>query len=1057
MTVAREPRRAKSDVQTKTRRRRATSAALAPKLTRTGLFFAVTLFVSAALLFAVQPMFAKMVLPLLGGAAAVWNTCLVFYQAVLLAGYLYAHLSLRWLGPRRQAALHLLLLCVPWTVLPISVAQGWIPPPEVFPVVWLWMLLSVSVGLPFLVVSASAPMLQVWFSQAGGRSGRDPYFLYAASNLGSLLALLGYPLVIESHLTLREQTWGWAAGYGLLMVLVGGCAVQLWRSSPADTAEQTAVGGRAKEPVAERPNLRRRLHWLALSFVPSSLLLGVTTYISTDIAAIPFLWVLPLALYLSTFVLVFARRPILPLSWMLRVEVYLIVAAAGALAWRADAPSQLFLIGSLQLLTFFVIAMACHGQLAGDHPAGSHLTEFYLWMSLGGVLGGLFNALLAPLLFSGAVEYPLMIAVACLLRPRMAAPYRDLRAWVRGVGLPVSVLLICGGLILIVRSRTTPMEWGYADISATKLALVVSAVAAAFFLRRRPLQFGLGVAALLGVSLGYPTGKTQLLLAERSFFGLLRVTEDPLWNAHELLHGSTSHGCQSMDPKERHEPWTYYSRMGPLGRIFRALQPRRPLAEIGVLGLGTGTVAAYGQPGERITFYEIDPAVERIARNPQYFTYLTDCLAKVEVVLGDARLSLVHGPPRKFDLLIVDVFSSDSVPVHLITREALKVYFQRLADHGLLAIHISSRFLNLRPIVGRVAKDAGVTARLYADLDLNEGPNKWASVWVVIARRAEDLGPLAGDSAGKPLAAAGERVWTDDFSNVVAALPRQVSWDWLQTPLWRTPQNEAAFHAQNGVALAKQGRYDEAIGQLQLAVEINPDDSYGHNNLGWALQPRGRIDEAMTHFQRALKIRPRYPEAHHGLGITLALRGRLEEAITHYRKALELKPDYAEAHDSLGNALRGCGRTDEAVAHYQKALELNPLDATAHRGLAEVLAGRGQVHEAIIHYKRALTITPQNVAACNNLAWLFATCPDAAVRDGAKAIALAQRAVKLSGHKDPDFLDTLAAAYAEAARFPEALATVREALELARQQNKPALADVSAGANRTLPNGKTLS
>ena len=731
-------RRAKSSEQAGTSRRPTTLEAIPPRLTRTEVFFAVTLFVSAALLFVVEPMFAKMVLPLLGGAPAVWNTCLVFYQAVLLAGYLYAHFSLKWLGPRRQAVLHLILLCLPWAVLPVGVAKGWVPPPDVFPVAWLWMLLSVSVGLPFLVISASAPMLQAWFGQTGGRSARDPYFLYAASNLGSLLALLGYPFVIEPHLTLKEQSWSWAAGYGLLMMLVGGCAVLLWRSSPLGVAAQrTGIEGPTEEPTAQRPGARRRLRWLALSFVPSSLLLGVTTYISADIAAIPLLWVIPLALYLLTFVLVFARRSILPLSWMLRVEPFLIVAAAGALAWHADLSIQLLLIGSLQLLAFFVIAMVCHGQLAADRPAGAHLTEFYLWMSLGGVLGGLFNALVAPLIFTGAVEYPLMLAAACLLRPRVAASGHGAWARVRQVALPLAALLLCGGLAWIAYRQNAPTGSQHLYFVVPKLALVLSAAAAILFLRRQPLHFGLGMAALLALGSCYAEQGGRVLYAERSFFGVLRVREALFWkNAHEFYHGSTTHGSQSLDQYERHEPWAYYSRKGPLGQIFRALAPRRPLAEIGVLGLGTGAIAAYGQPGERITFYEIDPAVERIARNPQYFTYLADCRAKVEVILGDARLSLVHGPQRKFDLLVVNAFSSDSVPIHLTTREALRIYLDRLSDHGLLAMHISSRYLNLGPILGRLAKDAGLTARVCWDAGDRIGTRKLTSRWVVMAQAA---------------------------------------------------------------------------------------------------------------------------------------------------------------------------------------------------------------------------------------------------------------------------------------------------------------------------------
>ena len=766
------------------------------------------------------------------------------------------------------------------------------------------MLLSVSVGLPFLVLSASAPMLQAWFGQTGDRSARDPYFLYAASNLGSLLALLSYPLVIESHLTLRQQSWCWAAGYGLLMMLVACCAVQLWRSSPVSIAmEQTALQGRVEEPIAERPNARRRLWWLALSLIPSSLLMGVTTYISTDIAAIPLLWVIPLALYLLTFVLVFARRSLLPLPWMLRAEPYLIVAAAAALASSTLFPIQLLLVGSLQLLTFFVIAMVCHGQLAGDRPARRHLTEFYLWMSLGGVLGGLFNALLAPLIFSGAVEYPLILAIACLLRPRTAASRPTAWAWVRQGALPATVLLVCGGLAWMMCLQAAPMELRYADSAAVKL-LVLPAAVAAFFLRRRPLQFGLGVAALLAVSLCCPNEGGHLLHAERSFFGVLRVTEDPLWNTHSLSHGSTTHGSQSLDQNERREPLTYYHRTGPLGQIFRTLQPRRPLAEIGVLGLGTGAIAAYGQAGERITFYEIDPAVEHIARKTQYFTYLADCRAKVEVVMGDARLSLVHGPLRTFDLLVVNVFSSDSVPIHLVTREAIRIYVDRLADHGLLAIHISSRFLNLGPIVGRLAKDAGLAVWICQDLDAS-APGKLASDWVVMARRAEDLASLARDPAWRPLDADGGRVWTDDFSNVVGAIQWKSSWNKLLPPTWGFQGDEAESLNAIATILNEQGRFDEAIPYLRKALKIKPDHAVAHNNLGYAVASRGRLDEAIAEYQKALEIKPDYAVAHNNLGGALAGRGQFDEAIAEYQKALEIKPDYVEARTNLGYALAG--------------------------------------------------------------------------------------------------------------------------------------------------------
>ena len=358
------------------------------------ILFALTLFVSATLLFAVQPMFAKMVLPLLGGTPAVWNTCMVFYQATLLFGYVYAHLSIKWLGPRRQAALHMALFCLPWIVLPIGVALGWTPPTDSNPIPWLLMLLAVSVGLPFLFVSASAPMLQAWFSATGHRSAKDPYFLYSASNLGSILALLGYPLLLEPYLTLDEQSWSWAAGYGLLMTMSLLCAVVLWRSRPADSGAaglsddarpgETAGREALPEPPGGIPNWTARMRWLALSLVPSSLLLGVTTYMSTDIAAAPLLWVVPLMLYLLTFVLVFARRKLLPHRLMVMIQPILVVIVAGAFFSGGTSTSYIAVMFPLHLLTFFVTTMVCHGELAGSRPSSRWLTEFYLWMSLGG-------------------------------------------------------------------------------------------------------------------------------------------------------------------------------------------------------------------------------------------------------------------------------------------------------------------------------------------------------------------------------------------------------------------------------------------------------------------------------------------------------------------------------------------------------------------------------------------------------------------------------------------------------------------------------------------------
>jgi len=824
------------------------------------LLFALTLFVSATLLFVVQPMFAKMVLPLLGGTPAVWNTCMVFYQAMLLAGYVYAHLSIRWLGPRRQAAVHMVLFCLPWLVLPVGLAAGWTPPRESNPIPWLLLLLAVSVGLPFLFVSASAPMLQAWYAATGRRGAKDPYFLYAASNLGSILALAGYPLLLEPCLTLDEQTWSWAAGYGLLMALSLLCAILLWCCRPGKAgeaggqgpgAEGQGAGARGQGPDASSsiinhqssiinqkseirnppdgvPTWPGRLRWLALALAPSSLLLGVTTYISTDIASIPLLWVIPLTLYLLTFVLVFARHKLLPHRLMVMVQPILVVIVAGAFFVGGTSTSYLAAIFPLHLLMFFVTAMVCHGELAASRPASRYLTEFYLWMSLGGVLGGMFNALLAPLVFDNVYEYPLMIALACLLRPAAVGwhghlarasrrkngetPVPAIRARWLDWGLPLGVAVGLGlGAVGLSRHNYLAdwagwlleklSAWGLTNlkVDADALGGLVFLGAAALVVlcfRRRPVRFGLGVFALLIVSLLYCGEKLRPLYTQRSFFGVLRVRQVTQWDdgrriceAHQLTHGSTNHGMQRLDPKLRLEPCTYYHRAGPAGQIIDAILQQRPLNEIGVVGLGTGTMAAYGRPGQRITFYEIDPAVVQIARDPELFTYLSDCRAEVEVVVGDARLSLADGGApsrapsgwRRFDVLLVDAFSSDAIPIHLLTREALGLYFWRLADQGVLGVHISNRHLDLEPVLGNLAADAGLAARVCDDRDEDKKDGKYASTWVALARRDEDLGRLTRDSRWRPLATRpGNRLWTDNYSNVVDVL----NWDVDLRGLW---------------------------------------------------------------------------------------------------------------------------------------------------------------------------------------------------------------------------------------------------------------------------------
>jgi hypothetical protein len=740
------------------------------------LLFALTLLTSATLLFLVQPMFAKMVLPLLGGTPAVWNTCMVFYQAALLGGYVYAHWSIRLLGSRRQAALHLTLACLPWLVLPIGVAAGWSPPSEGNPSVWLLALLSLSVGLPFLVVSASAPMVQAWLADTGHPAGKDPYFLYAASNAGSMLGLLGYPVLVEPTLSLARQSQAWTAGYGLLMALLAACAVALWRS-PKPAAQTAPDEFEAEPPADGAPSWGRRLRWLLLALVPSSLLLGVTTHIATDIASVPLLWVVPLALYLLTFIFVFARRQLLPHRWMLRVQPFFVLPLAAWFCLNVSGTNWLMI--PLHLLTFFVVAMVCHGELAATRPDPRHLTEFYLWMSVGGVLGGIFNAIVAPLVFPAVIEYPLVLVASCLLRPAMGPELRRLRAWLLDLLLPAVlaaalVAVIQGGGALL--GREIKLWEGGA-------LLALGAVAALSFIGR-PLRFALAAGALMltgtllvNQSNWSPWGLLRdsgVVHGERSFFGVIRVRHDGFCNTNTMIHGTTRHGMQNLTAKLRREPLTYYYRTGPIGQVIQSMNDARRLNRMAVIGLGTGSIAAYGLPGQEITYYEIDPAVERIANDTQWFTYLADCRAKLRVVLGDARLSLATAPPHGYDLIVLDAFSSDSIPIHLLTREALHLYLDKLADGGIVAMHISNRYLRLEPIVGRLAESSGLACLAQLDNEVSgkeRNIGKERSHWTILARREADLAKLAGDKRWRrPTVAPYVPLWTDDFSNILGVI-----------------------------------------------------------------------------------------------------------------------------------------------------------------------------------------------------------------------------------------------------------------------------------------------
>ena len=729
------------------------------------ILYTITIFLGSLLLFWLQPMVGRMLLPLLGGVPAVWNTAMVFYQATLLAGYAYAHFATRQLGVRRQTLWHVALLFLPVLVLPIAIPHGWTPPTVQNPIPWLLAVLAVVVGLPFFVVSATSPLLQRWFSASGHRDAADPYFLYAASNCGSLLALITYPVLIEPHLRLSQQSRWWTVGYVVLATLTAICG--LWTRR---IARSTVVVGQSAKAVSVAPvehlTLQRRARWILLAFVPCSLMLSVTTYITSEIMPLPLLWVIPLGIYLLSFIFVFARRQLIPHRWMVNAFPFVVVILVIMLA-RMDLKAQAFGVlawpMAVHFIGLFVVAMVCHGELAKDRPTVAHLTEFYLWISAGGVLGGMFNALLAPVIFPTVIEYPVTLLLACALMRQRASAVTKVRTRILDVALPVLLGLFTAGLIYLLE---------HAGSNSPRLLLVLEcvppAVVCLLFLRR-PLRFVIGVLAILVANTAALRPEFHNALVSRSFFGIYRVELNPdSPHIHMLRHGTTWHGMQSLDPKERRIPLLFFTKRGPAGEAITSL-PGELKQHVAVIGLGAGSLAAYAEPGQHWTFYEIDPEIQRIACNPQYFTYMQDCLGDARIVLGDARLSLHAASAGEFGLLVVDAYNSDAIPLHLLTREALALYFQKLSPSGVLLLNISNRHLDLEPVLANLAQDAGLLGMIrYDPVTFEEFQGgKAASWWVVLTRNAVWLNSLAQDKHWEPLQKKpGVGLWTDDFTSV---------------------------------------------------------------------------------------------------------------------------------------------------------------------------------------------------------------------------------------------------------------------------------------------------
>lgn len=729
--------------------------------------FAATLFLSAFLLFGVQPMFTRMVLPMLGGTPAVWSVAMVFFQTMLLAGYAYAHVLTRKLPLRTAVLVHLGVIALAAISVPIGLASGFGDPPASGEAFWLIGLFTLSVGPAFFAVAANGPLLQAWFARTGHAHAGDPYFLYGASNLGSFLALLSYPFLVEPAIGLLDQSRLWAWGYGLLGVAIAACgAVTLTLLG--------GVGAAAAPVVPVKPDAavwRQRAQWTALSFVPSGLLVAVTAHISTDVAAAPFLWVVPLGLFLLTFIITFQRKPILPHALMLRLQPIMfglpVVTIAGGMVF--SWPVAL----GLHLSAFFIAAMVCHGEMVRRRPGPERLTEFYMSMSFGGMLGGLAAGLIAPQVFSGIAEYPLLLLAALACRPGVFGQPAATYARQAAIAMAIAAAGCLPALLVDFGGGSDPFAIKYGLVG---LAIVIMLQGS------NPVRLLLlAGAAMLAIQLvGSDFGRTERI---RSFYGVHKIA-DTIDGGHRVLfHGTTIHGAERITggAQVAPEPLTYYYRGGALHQAIEAVRAARggAMSRVGIVGLGTGSLACHKTAGETWRFYEIDTAVVDLAKGPRAkFSFVNRCAPDSDIIIGDARLTLAKEPAGGFDLLVIDAFSSDAVPTHLLTREAMALYASKLTAQGVMVMHISNRNVELGPVVAGVAEANGFKTWRRADMSRQNFANdlKANAIVAAVARDAAHLGPLAKDGEWRPVTAPPpEKTWTDDYADILSVLIAKVA------------------------------------------------------------------------------------------------------------------------------------------------------------------------------------------------------------------------------------------------------------------------------------------
>lgn len=815
--------------------------------------YAISIFAGAFLLFQVQPLMGKYLLPWFGGAPGVWTTCMLFFQVLLLAGYAYAHLSSRFLKPKGQVVLHLALVLGALATLPITPSDAWKPHPGADPTLRIIALLTVSLGLPYFVLAATAPLLQHWFTRT--HPATSPYRLYALSNTASLLALLTYPTVFEVYFTRKTQAAFWGAGlliYGLAAAFAG---FRLWRapSLPGDVRETGPVG------EVRKPAKGDQLLWLLFPACACVLLLGITNKICQDVAVVPFLWVLPLALYLLTFIICFDKPRWYNRWW----SVPAAVAAIGMMTWELASPSSdpVPIQIALYCAGLFLCCMVCHGETYRLKPAPAYLTSFYLMIAAGGATGGVFVAVLAPQLFRD---------------------YFELHAG----------LLLCGALLLVTLVSQPNQRM--------KLPIVTLGWAAGFV----ALVFA-------GVSLWQAAHRSDHALAYkvRNFYGVLKVFRfgfaEPERSALQLSHGHILHGMQFADPKRLDEPTLYYTPGSGINRTFGLLpgHDRR----VGLVGLGTGTLAAYARAGDLFRFYEINPEVERVARS--HFSFLARSQGKMEVILGDARLSMESEPPQNYDLLVLDAFSSDAIPVHLLTREAFSVYRRHLKTNGLIVVHVTNLTLNLEPIVTSLAHELGYKEFI---MDWAGSGEAWwvlPSTWILLSRDPELSHDAKIAEAARPPILPGSHppLWTDDFAGLFPI----VRWQ----ELLLDSSNKAREYAKAGTALEEAGDLAGAIAQFRKAVEHDPKFADAFNNLAWHLATAP--DPKLRNGNEAVQL------------------AETACTLTQYRQTMlvgTLAAAYAEAgrfDDAVGTAERACKMAEEAGQ--QELLDRNQKLLTFYR------------------------------------------------------------------------------------------------------------------------------